>query len=252
MQYFSANSFLTMGLIFILVVSLVFNGVLFYIAKKYYTRAKLAEVFPNHQNYYQKANTKLPKKTQKRIVLFGNSRTEMWKNLPDLEKLEFVNRGIGGETTTQNRARFQQDVLALEPDIVILQTGMNDLTLLGVQTQLYKEVVQQCQDNLRFFVKLLQAQQIEIIFLTIISPSQPELARSLVWNEKIFHAVEEVNQYWLNLPHTKQLHIIDTTKVLKNVQGQWHKGVNLDTLHLTPLGYDYLNQAITLVLKKTY
>ena len=150
---FSIHTFIYIGLAMMLLVSIILNVKLFYLAKHYYTRAKIAEVFTDHKNYYHKANTTLMPKTQKRIVLFGNSRIQEWKNLPRLEGVEFINRGIGGETTAQGKTRFQQDVLALQPDIVILQTCMNDLTLLGVQPQQYQEITQQCQDNLKFFVK---------------------------------------------------------------------------------------------------
>ena len=168
-------------------------------------------------------------------MLFGNSRIQMWKNLPSIDGFEFVNRGIGGETTAQNRARFQKDVLALEPDIVILQSGMNDLTTLGVQPQRYEEITQQCLNHLKGFVESLLARQIEVILLTLIPPAQPELARRLVWNDKIAQSVAEINLYWLNLPPTEHLQVIDTAKVLKDVQGHWHPEVNLDVLHLTAM-----------------
>ncbi len=248
MSLFSTSSYIYLGLVLALIVSIILSGVLFYTAKHYYTKAKLAKVFPTHESYYQQANATLPPKIQKRVVLFGDSRIQEWKKPPQLDGFEFINRGISGETTAQNRARFQPDVLALEPDIVILQTGINDLTVLGVQPQRYEEIVQHCQDNLKFFVESLRAQQIEVIFLTIFPPAQPELARWLVWNEKISQSVEEINQYWLNLPADERLHIIDTTKVLKDTQRQWHPHVNRDALHLTPTGYDYLNQALTPVL----
>ena len=239
-------------LIVVLLASLIANGILFYTAKKYYTRAKLSEVFPTHESHYQKANASLPPKNQKRVVLFGDSRIEMWKKWPELEGFEFINRGIGGETTALGRARFQPDVLALEPDIVILQTGMNDLSTLGVQPHLYEVITQQCQDNLKFFVESLQARQIEVIFLTIIPPDQPEIARLLVWNNKIPESVKEINHYWLNLPAVERLHIIDTAKVLQDAQGQWHEGVNMDSVHLTPIGYQYLNQTLNVVFTNNY
>ncbi len=173
----------------------------------------------------------------------------MWTNLPDLEEFEFINRGISRETTARNRMRFEKDVLELEPDIVILQTGGNDVSLLGVQPELYQSVIQQCQDNLKFFVESLQARNIKVIFLTVISISKLEILRRLIWSEQVSQSIEEINQYWLNLPNTEQLYIIVTEKMLKDSQGQWHKGVNLDSLHLTSIGYDYLNHAITPVLK---
>lgn len=43
--------------------------------------------------------------------------------LPDCE---IVNKCISGDTLDGGRARFQADVIALEPDIVIIQLGAND------------------------------------------------------------------------------------------------------------------------------
>lgn len=246
--FLSTPTFIYISLTLILIVSLILNVVLFHLAKHYYTRAKLTAVYPTHLSYYQQANATVSPKTKPRVVLFGNSRIQQWQKLPPLEEFEFINRGIGGETTAQGRARFHQDVLALKPDIVILQTGMNDLTTLGVQPQQYQEITQQCQENITFFVESLLTRQIEVIFLTIIPPAQPELARRLVWHPKIAQSVAEINQYWLNLPVSERLHIIDTAKVLQNTKGQWHEHVNRDSLHLTPAGYEHLNQALVPIL----
>ena len=41
-------------------------------------------------------------------------------------RIDLVNAGIGGETVTSNLARFQHDVIAHRPDLVIWQVGMND------------------------------------------------------------------------------------------------------------------------------
>ena len=42
-------------------------------------------------------------------------------------KIEVVNKGIGGETDTQMRARFDRDVMLYRPDLVIWQLGTNAL-----------------------------------------------------------------------------------------------------------------------------
>lgn len=50
------------------------------------------------------------------------------------ERIEVVNRGIGGETVMANLARIDREVLPLRPDLVIWQVGTND-ALLGVPLQ---------------------------------------------------------------------------------------------------------------------
>lgn len=232
----------------LLVLSLSLNAALAYLLKEYYTRFRLAKVFPSHEATYQKANLQLPAKQQKRVVLFGDSRIEEWKNLPQMDGIEFINRGIGGETTQQLFFRFQQDVIALSPDIVIIQAGINDLVVIGVSPHQQNAIKRQCQQNLEFFVKALRDKAIQTIFLTIVPPARPGLARLPVWSEQIATTVEEINQNWLMLPPAQYLHVVDTKKVLQNEQGQWHDQVNRDTLHFTAVGYERLNQAITPIL----
>jgi len=248
-MFLFSKRFVCYSFLFILLCSLVLNGVLFYAAKQFYTDFRMTTVFPTHELFYQSRNAKLSEKQKKRVVLFGDSRIQQWKNLPQMEEFEFINRGIGGETTAQLRARFESDVLALLPDIVILQLGINDLVAIGLQTKREKAIVQQCRDNLNLFVEMLQAKAIEVILLTIIPPAQPILARLPVWSDHIPKRVAEINQEWLSLPATEKFHVVDTAQILKNESGKWHDNVNQDTLHLTPTGYQYLNQAIIAILK---
>jgi len=66
-----------------------------------------------------------------RVVFFGDSITHNWgnKNYSDLfqRKKNYINRGIGGQTTGQMLLRYRQDVLALEPKVVVFLGGTNDL-----------------------------------------------------------------------------------------------------------------------------
>lgn len=249
MSTFSKN-YLALGLAVLLIISLSFHSILFVALKDYYTKFRLATVFPTHEDFYQSANASLPPKTQTRVILFGDSRIQQWQNLPQLEGIEFINRGIGGETTAQLRARLQSDVLALTPDIVILQLGINDLVSLEVLTSYEQAIVRQCRDNLQFIVETLLNKEIKVILLSIVPPTKPDLARLLVWNERIPELVEQINHDWLNLSATEKLQVIDTAKILQSAPGQWHENVNKDTLHLTATGYHLLNQAIINSLKK--
>lgn len=248
----SLKKFLVTFLLLALLGSLIFNGILFYVLKEYYTDLRLAKVFPNHEQFYQQDNAALAAKTptQKRVVLFGDSRIQQWKNLPNIEEVEFINRGIGGETTAQLRARLQTDVLALNPDVVILQLGINDLVTIGAAPRFETAIVQQCQDNLIFLVETLRQNAIQVVLLSIIPPAKPSLTRLPVWSEHIPQRVTEINQYWLN-QSMSNVQVIDTAKVLQNDAGVWHQQVNKDTLHLTPTGYEFLNQAVIKALSQS-
>lgn len=66
------------------------------------------------------------------IVFVGDSLTENWKTLTaDFPKLKVANRGVGGDTSRGVLFRFKHDVLCLNPQMVFLCAGANDLTAHG-------------------------------------------------------------------------------------------------------------------------
>jgi len=82
-------------------------------------------------NKYKKQNAKLgpPKENENRIVFFGNSITESWSELyPEyFSGKDYINRGISSQTTPQMLIRFRADVIDLQPKIVIILAGTNDI-----------------------------------------------------------------------------------------------------------------------------
>lgn len=82
-------------------------------------------------NRYREANIDagLPNEGEKRVVFMGNSITEGWSNhYPEFfEGKPYLNRGISGQTTPQMLVRFRQDVIDLEPDVVVILAGTNDI-----------------------------------------------------------------------------------------------------------------------------
>jgi lysophospholipase L1-like esterase len=80
-------------------------------------------------NRYREANAALPPPAagENRVVFFGDSITDIWK-LPDhFPGKPYINRGIGGQTTPQMLVRFRQDVIDLQPKVVIILAGTNDI-----------------------------------------------------------------------------------------------------------------------------
>ncbi|MBS0388980.1 MAG: SGNH/GDSL hydrolase family protein [Proteobacteria bacterium] len=86
---------------------------------------------------YSGENAALPPATGARVVFFGDSLTENWKNLqPDFFGPERLDRGISGQTTGQMLVRFRADVIDLHPAIVHILAGTNDIAGNGGPTSL--------------------------------------------------------------------------------------------------------------------
>ncbi|HKB57847.1 MAG TPA: SGNH/GDSL hydrolase family protein [Lacunisphaera sp.] len=79
---------------------------------------------------YRADNNRLgpPATGETRVVFMGDSITDAWPNLGTIfSRRHYVGRGISGQTTSQMLVRFQQDVIALGPKVVVILAGTNDV-----------------------------------------------------------------------------------------------------------------------------
>ncbi len=107
----------------------------------------------------------MPEKGEKRIVFMGNSITEGWSNtMPDFFKdSSYVNRGISGQTTPQMLIRFRPDVVNLNPAVVVILAGINDIAgNTGPSTQ------EMIQDNLASMAEIAKANGIRVILSSVL------------------------------------------------------------------------------------
>jgi lysophospholipase L1-like esterase len=70
-----------------------------------------------------------------RVVFLGDEITENWG--PEFfPGKPYLNRGITRQTTAQMLVRFRQDVISLQPAVVVIQAGTNDLaSVMGPSTE---------------------------------------------------------------------------------------------------------------------
>jgi lysophospholipase L1-like esterase len=78
---------------------------------------------------YRQPNAALgaPKTGERRVVFFGDSITDGWHLDQYFPGYGYINRGISGQTTSQMLLRFHQDVVALQPAVVVILAGTNDI-----------------------------------------------------------------------------------------------------------------------------
>ena len=118
-------------------------------------------------NYYRKANALLenPAENEDRIVFMGNSITEFWKNVhPDFfAGKTYVNRGIGGQTTSQMLLRFRADVINLHPKVVVFLGGTNDIA--GNTGNVTLDMIE---DNIFSMIELARANDIRVVLCSVL------------------------------------------------------------------------------------
>jgi len=117
----------------------------------------------------------------KTIVAFGDSITAPRKNVTtysDLIREEFqkkhfdikvINAGVPGDTTAKAKARFEKDVLARNPDLVIIQLGTNDAAVdvwKKPPATASRVPIGDYEQNLREFIITLKVRKAKIILVT--------------------------------------------------------------------------------------
>ncbi len=113
----------------------------------------------------QNASLELPVEGENRVVFMGNSITEGWSNLhPEFFKDKpYVNRGISGQTTPQMLVRFRQDVIDLQPKVVVILAGTNDIAgNTGPST------LEMIADNIFSMAELAKANDIQVVLSSVL------------------------------------------------------------------------------------
>jgi lysophospholipase L1-like esterase len=114
---------------------------------------------------YRETNAKLgvPIEGETRVVFLGDSITEGWDLSVFFKGKPYVNRGISGQTSSQILLRFRQDVIALNPHIVVILAGTNDIAENTGPTSL-----EAIEDNLKSMVDLARKNGVRPILASVL------------------------------------------------------------------------------------
>jgi lysophospholipase L1-like esterase len=150
---------------------------------------------------YREADAALaaPAKDEARVVFMGDSITDIWNHIPAgfFPGKPYVNRGIGGQTTPQMLIRFRPDVLALQPRVVVILAGTNDIAgNTGPMT------LGETEGNLASMAGLAQAHGIRVVLASVMpvnDVSTPE-GKKIIQTEgrppaKILELNERIKKY---------------------------------------------------------
>jgi lysophospholipase L1-like esterase len=111
---------------------------------------------------YGSENTELPKPKpgENRVIFLGDQITEHWTSF--FPGKPYLNRGIAGQTSPQMLVRFQQDVISLQPKVVVIQAGTNDLaSATGPATE------GTIAENFRSMVELAKVHGIRVVLASV-------------------------------------------------------------------------------------
>ncbi len=231
-----------------LVLSLVFNALLFLQARYYYLQLNETNLDPLGLNAFRADSLpqRLPATSTATVVFFGDSRAAQWSVPANLKGFSFINRGINNQTSAQVLGRFDKHVVPLRPNIIVVQVGINDLKTIPLFPERKAAIISNCKANIQQLVARSVNTGATVILTTIFPTGPVPLTRLPFWSSDIAQAVSEVNTYLYSLK-SRDVVILDAYSLLAD-KGQARSNYVRDTLHFNEKGYQVLNQELTKVL----
>jgi lysophospholipase L1-like esterase len=190
---------------------------------------------------YAAANKALsrPRAGETRVVFFGDSITDNWSKAGYggfFPGKPYLNRGIGGQTTAQMIVRFRADVLALEPHVVVILAGTNDIA--GNAGPVTLEAVE---DNLASMAELARLHGIGVVLATALPVSDDKKdagGRPLLrTRDRPTETLRTLNQWLADRARTKGDVYLDYFSALADAHGLLKPELNDDGLHPNAAGY---------------
>jgi lysophospholipase L1-like esterase len=178
----------------------------------------------------QNAELGIPGANEQRVVFMGNSITEGWLSI----RPEFfagkpnVNRGIGGQTTPQMLLRFRQDVINLQPAVVVILAGINDIAgNTGPST------IDMITDNIFSMAELARSNNIKVVLCSVLP------ANDFSWNPGLQPAekVVELNKRLKAYTEKYSMGYVDYFTPMANERNGLKIELGEDGVHPNAAGY---------------
>lgn len=208
---------------------------------------KIDESWINWTNFKKYANQNMEAKSKQkgeiRVVFLGNSIFEGWSSArPDFfNNKPYFNRGISGQVTAQMLLRFQEDVVNLDPDVLVLKAGINDI---AENAGPYDQ--QKTLNNIKSIVQLAKANKIKIVLCSVLP------ANRFVWRPALTPADKVVELNAALQAYAKQANVLYLdlyAAVVDDKKGMKADYAN-DGVHPTVEGYKVLEPLVEEAIKR--
>jgi lysophospholipase L1-like esterase len=176
------------------------------------------------------------------VLFMGDSITEGWfDKRPGFFTRGRIDRGIGGQTTSQMVLRMMSDVVALRPHAVHIMGGTNDIAgNTGPMT------TQMTQDNVRAMTDIAQRHAIKVLIASV------PPAGNFPWAPTVEtrRTIAELNRRLRRVAHDTGATWVDYHPVLDDGSGAMKPGLASDGVHPTEAGYDAMATVIEPILRR--
>ena len=117
------------------------------------------------------------------MAFFGDSRGYEWPSPADSALFRFIISIVVGKTSVQSAARFKAHIEPLRPQVVVVQIGINDLTMIDLLPDRRTAIIAHCKHNIETIVSQARSLKATVILSTIF-PLGPLSFTSQFWLSK--------------------------------------------------------------------
>ena len=206
---------------------------------------------------YREANAKTtsPSNDEARVVFMGDSITDSWQN-PKYGGFfpgkPYIDRGISGQTTPQMLIRFRPDVIALQPKVVVILAGTNDIA--GNTGPMTLAAIE---DNLTSMFDLAHANGIRVVFASLLPISDYEKSKDgqaiIRTKQRPPEQIKALNAWMKKYAAAHGGIYLDYYSAMADDKGFLKEELSEDGLHPNQKGYDIMaplaEQAIAAALR---
>ena len=186
---------------------------------------------------YRAANAelKVPAADEKRVVFFGDSITDLWRLDQFFPGKPYINRGIGGQTTSQMLVRFRQDVISLQPKVVVILAGTNDIA--GNTGPISNEDIEA---NLATLAELAQVHGVQVVVASVLPVSNFTPRSQEFFASRPAARILALNQWLRDYCAKERLPYLDYFTAMVDDRGMLRRELADDGLHPNRAGYDVM------------
>ena len=197
---------------------------------------------------YHDANAALgaPKAGENRVVFFGDSITDMWKLEDSFPGKAYINRGIGGQTTPQMLVRFRQDVIDLQPKVVVILAGTNDIA--GNTGPMRNEDIEA---NYASFAELAGAHGIRVVYSSVLPVHNYTERSKDLFAQRSPSRILELNAWLKDYCARNGIVYLDYFSAMVDDKGLLKKDLADDGLHPNAAGYKLMAPLAEAAIQKS-
>ncbi|MDQ0065893.1 SGNH/GDSL hydrolase family protein [Chryseobacterium lathyri] len=206
--------------------------------------AQSAVDFANLSRYKDDNTAILNTKKKVDVVFMGNSITEGWVKTHSafFSGNNYTGRGISGQTSSQMLLRFQNDVVALKPRLVVINAGTNDI---AQNTGIYDPDF--TFSNIKAMADIARSNGIKVIIASVLP------AAAFPWRKEIANVpqkVDALNSRLREYSNSNKLVFVDYNTAMRDGKGGMREGLSKDGIHPDSAGYSIMEPLIKSAIHK--